>query len=880
MEDRSDTLSLDPADISFEQLASFSPGYMFSGRYRIIEEIGRGGMGRVYKAEDTDLGITVALKVIRPKYSSDSRFIRRFKKELLTARSISQENIIRIFDMGQDQGIRFISMEYIKGQSLKELIQTSDSLTIPKALELTKQICYALQAAHRTGIIHRDLKPSNIMVDRKGQAFVMDFGIAQSIYGSKIDKSKTFLGTPKYISPEQAKGEELDTRSDIYALGLTMFEMLTGRAVFESETKEEYVEKHKNVEPPSPSKFNPDVPTELERLILKCLIKNRDERIQDVSEVLKEIAAYEKKLKKPTVRQPSKNKFLTVYGPMALGLILVIYIVLQIIERFRPPPFDRSEKLPIAVLYFENTRDDYDFDNLGKSLAHWIIQDLEQSKIIRPVSSDKLLHLLDQLELGAVQQYTLSQISSIASAAKVNLVLHGSFTSVSGKIEVNANIIDIDLNRNLGHISVTGLQSDIPSLVDHITRILKGKLGISEAQIASDLDRNVANISTKSTLAYNLYLDAKEHSLNRDYPGANELLFKALKEDPDFAMALWQVSVNYEYSGKLKESLEYLERALNLIDSLPEREKYLLRAHQAYKYNSTPQEAITIYSELLGIYPDDVNGHTRLGSIYRNLENWDQAAYHFECALELEQNDELIYLNLASIHAAKGLFDKGRELLMANSHVFDSPSRYQQRMCLMYIREGKLELAHRELALALQFDQHDLENKMLFGILCHLEDNFSKAKNVYLELIKCDDQKQSIRACYNLVQLYMEYGLFHECREQIEFGLADASAASNQLYILNFLIDRAYLNLQFEEWSQALADAQQTESLAREFARPVHEKWAVFLQALAQAFSGDFSSAEGTAEGLRDLIDETESEQHMRLYFYLRGAIAEQRGEL
>ena len=196
---------------------NFLPGDSFGSRYRIVEEIGRGGMGRVYKAEDKELGITVALKMIRPEYSSSPRFIKRFKKETLLARSISHENVIRIHDLGELNEIKFISMEYIKGQNLKELIRTSGTLTVETTISITRQICEALRIAHQKGIVHRDLKPQNIMIDNNGKVYTMDFGLAKSIEAQEDSLSRGIVGTPQYLSPEQAKGEKADQRSDIYS---------------------------------------------------------------------------------------------------------------------------------------------------------------------------------------------------------------------------------------------------------------------------------------------------------------------------------------------------------------------------------------------------------------------------------------------------------------------------------------------------------------------------------------------------------------------------------------------------------------------------------------------------------------------------------------
>ena len=370
LEERQDTLSYDSADLPIDLKIHFSPGELFGKRYRIIEEIGRGGMGRVYKAEDLELNITVALKIINPRHSEDARFIDRFKKEILSARSISHENVIRIFDIGEEDKIKYISMEFIKGQNLNDLIKTSGPFTPKRAVEITRQICEALKAAHQHDIVHRDLKPSNIMVDLKGQSHVMDFGIAKSTYGLEPEKPKTIIGTPKYLSPEQAKSEEIDHRADIYSLGLIVFEMLTGNSVFEAETEEEYLTKHIEEKPPHASELNPDVPPSLDKIVAKCLEKNRDDRYQSTDEILKDLASFEE-LPISIPQRPILKKLLPYFVSAAVLFIAILSIFI-----FRNGKKELSlspsegMRISIAVVYFENNTGDASLDYLRRSLPN------------------------------------------------------------------------------------------------------------------------------------------------------------------------------------------------------------------------------------------------------------------------------------------------------------------------------------------------------------------------------------------------------------------------------------------------------------------------------------------------------------------------------
>ena len=263
----------------------FSTGSLFAGRYQIIEELGRGGMGRVYRVLDKELNEEIAMKLIRPEISAEKRTIERFKRELKLARKISHKNVGRMFELMESDGKRFITMEYVSGGDLKRFIRKSKQLTVDTAISIAMQICEGLSEAHNLGIVHRDLKPSNIMIEDNGDARIMDFGIARSIKGKDITGTGVMIGTPEYMSPEQVEGKEVDQRSDIYSLGIILYEMLTGRRPFEGDTAFAVGVKQKSEIPEEPIQFNPRIPQDLNRLILKCLEKEKEVRFQTSSEL-------------------------------------------------------------------------------------------------------------------------------------------------------------------------------------------------------------------------------------------------------------------------------------------------------------------------------------------------------------------------------------------------------------------------------------------------------------------------------------------------------------------------------------------------------------------------------------------------------------------
>jgi len=238
----------------------FSRGSTLAGRYEVIEKLGRGGMGKVFRVVDKTINEEMALKLINPAIASDEKTVERFKNELKFARKITHKNVCRMFDINESEGTLYITMEYVPGEDLKSMIRMMGQLSVGRAISIAMQVCEGLSEAHRLGVVHRDLKPQNIMVDKKGNTRIMDFGIARSLKAEGITGDGVMVGTPEYMSPEQVKGEESDQRSDVYTLGIILFEMLTGRIPFKGDTSLSIALKHKTDPPPNPREFNTQIP--------------------------------------------------------------------------------------------------------------------------------------------------------------------------------------------------------------------------------------------------------------------------------------------------------------------------------------------------------------------------------------------------------------------------------------------------------------------------------------------------------------------------------------------------------------------------------------------------------------------------------------------
>ena len=371
-------------------LIGLNIGTILAGRYYIIEELGRGGMGRVYKVFDREIKEKVALKLLRPEIAADEKMIERFRNELKFARKIIHKNICRMYDFNKEDETMYITMEYVSGEDLKSSVTRMGPLSAGKTIFVAKQICEGLAEAHKLDVVHRDLKPQNIMIDRAGNIRIMDFGIARSIQAKGITATGVMIGTPEYMAPEQVEGKEIDQRTDIYSLGVILFELLTGIVPFEGDTPISVAIKHLKEKVPEPKTINPSIPDDMNKVVLKCLEKDRIKRYINVEELLSELEKMEKGVpitdrivpdKMPT--PASETSFFAYYAggkSMIKKIFIPVLIVIAIavlgivIWKFLlqskqseaslppPPPSSQEGKLivesipPLATVYIDGIR--------------------------------------------------------------------------------------------------------------------------------------------------------------------------------------------------------------------------------------------------------------------------------------------------------------------------------------------------------------------------------------------------------------------------------------------------------------------------------------------------------------------------------------------
>jgi serine/threonine protein kinase/Tfp pilus assembly protein PilF len=862
-----------------EDTLHFSPGDSFGPRYKIIEEVGRGGMGRVYKAEDKELGITVALKMIHPEYSARTQIIKRFKKETLLARSISHENVIRIYDLGEVDKIKFISMEYIKGQSLKELILTSGTLTVETAISITKQICEALKVAHQKGVIHRDLKPQNILVDGSGKVYVTDFGVAKSVEVMEDSAPGIIIGTIQYISPEQAKGEKADPRSDLYSLGIIIYEMLTGEKPFKAETYTGYIQKHIHEKPTPPSKINPNIPAYLEKIILKCLEKDKKYRYQEAQEIINDLGDQKVATKpflsgiKISSRIQSKKLMNALY--ISLLTILITAIVLLWTTKKTPqvpiPP--GLQKNSVAVLHFENNTGNKDLNYLRRTLQVLLNADLYQSKFFSVLPYIQLVQTLKGMNLLETSQYSPEVLYKIASERNVDAFILGSFAGSDDGLLISVDIIEAKTHDLMGtEIVKSKGRGSLDAAVDELTGKIKSKW-LTTYEIASDIDKKIGEITTRSPEALEFYIEGEKLYEDGKFQESIDALKKALDIDPEFAMALLKISASYGYLGYINEEKNCYQKALTLLHRVSDRERYMIQGPTI----KSLKERIKNYRKLLKLYPDEEMGYLHIGAIYKSLEEWDQSIEWFNRALKINNKSQLAYKNLAVVYMAQGLYEEAKNLILENKHAFSTHS-YHRYMGHIHLFQGQSDFALNEMRDALSIEPSNYFNIELLGNLHHLRGELLEAKEAYLRLIEMNEPVAQSLGRFWLAHLYLQKGQFTECEDEIRQGIAQSRKDDLKEDEVLFRIFLTYLNLRKELFEKAFDSSNRAIEAAAEGGFINDQKFALHLQGLSYVGMHKLDEAKKSAQQLKKLIKKTENEKHTRYYYHLKGMIALKEG--
>ncbi len=705
-------------------------GTVFAGRYQIIEELGKGGMGRVYKVFDTKIKDKIALKLIKPEVASDRETIDRFSNELKLARKIRHKNVCGMFDIGESEGAHFITMEYVSGEDLKTIIRMSTGLTVGTVLSIGKQVCQGLAEAHSLGVVHRDLKPQNIMIDKGGNAKIMDFGIARSIREKGITGAGMMIGTPEYMSPEQTEAKDVDQRSDIYSLGIILYEMATGRVPFEGETALSVAIKHKTEIPKEPKSLNPHIPDDLNRLILKCLEKDKATRYQTAAEIEAELDKIERGI--PTTervvpeRKTVTSRQITVqFEPKSLvipaAIVIAIVIVGVLIWKFLP----RREAAPspkiknsIAVISFENQTGDKAYDYLRKAIPSLLITSLEQRGGLYVVTWERMADLLAQM--GQKDAETIDRESGFRLCRKegIEAIVLGSFVKAGDMFATDVKVLDVETRKMLKSASSRGEGPDsiLRTQIDELSREISS--GISPArEKVEPAEVQVVEATTGSMEAYKYYLKGRDEFHKLYYEDARKSLEKAVTLDPDFAMAYFLLAATNMALGDIQACIEPLEKAKALAHKVTERERLYIEALYVWVKERNQEVRDRIFQEIIQKYPkeklvhywrgvfcrqtnrfemaiedqnkvleldpDFGNAHNELGYIYLDLRNFDKAVEHFQKYASMNPKDANPLDSLGEAYFFMGRLDEA--IAKYKEALAVKPDFLTSNYCIAYI---------------------------------------------------------------------------------------------------------------------------------------------------------------------------------------------------
>ena len=643
--------------------------------YKIIEKLGEGGMGVVYKANDSKLDRTVALKFLPDYLIGDVNEKERFYHEARAAASLTHQNITVVHEINEHNGKIFLAMEYVEGKTLKKIIeQESDSLTIKKVLEIAIQVCEGLAAAHEKGIIHRDIKSDNIMLTPKGQVKIMDFGLAKVKGASKLTQAGSTVGTAAYMSPEQAQGEEVDIRSDIFSFGIILYEMLTAHLPFRGEHQAALLYSVINEEPQPVARFNEKVSQDLERIVFKALAKDKGERYQHADDIIADLRRERKNIEytkeeynsmlssssQVKFRQPRKN-IRSYYIPSAI-LILFAFVVAYFIF-FK----QGSEINSIAVLPFSITSSDSSAEILSNGITEGIINNLSTIPSLTIMSWTSVSHYNGQH----------TDVREVGKKLNVAAVLVGRIIQHGATYDISVELVDAGNEQHLWGAQYNKKAAAIYTLQGELSKAISNQL---QVKLTGEEEQRLTKNNTENSEAYTLYLTGNYYLNKRTREGLRkgiDYFNQSLEKDPNYALAYAGISQGY---GLLAGN--------NYISPEEGYPKEREAAKYALRLDENLAEAHTSLADVLSIYD----------------WNWEGANREFRKAIDLNPNYATAHHWYAMALANQGLFDEAISEIKRAQQLDPLSKRINQNLGFIYYQSRQYDKAIDEFQKTIEID--------------------------------------------------------------------------------------------------------------------------------------------------------------------------------
>ncbi len=696
-------------------------------------------MGEVYLAEDTRLNRRVALKFLPSQLAQEGDFNQRFKREAQAAAALNHPNIITIHEVSEYEARPFIAMEYVEGQSLKEVI-TGKDLSIEEILNIAIQISDGLAKAHQAGIVHRDIKPHNILMDKDGRARICDFGLAKARRDAMLTQTGTTLGTVAYMSPEQARGEEVDQRSDIFSFGVILYQMLARQLPFEGEHEAAIFHSIMNEHPQPLARFNNKVSQELQRIVSKALAKDKEERYQHVDDLRADLKAESKSMeyaKTATMMRPAdgekpKKMAMLPFLLAGLGVIIVVLVYLAFLGQKQPSGV-RAERPSVAVLYLHNMSDDEQDEYFAAGMTEDIITQLSKISGLRVISRSEMEQFRNQPV----------SIRAVADKLKVDYIMEGAVRKQGNTVRITCQLIQAD---DGFHVWADSYDRDMQDLFDIQADVAREVATALEVALAPAELEEIDKKPTLDVRAYNYYLQGREyyfgHATNREYLELAIGMFeRALEVDSNFALAYAGLSDCYSSyvafvidvkMSWLEEAERAAQKALSLDPDLAEAHRALSRL---YSVQGKTEEAIKAAERAVEANPHYAEAWRLLANWYMGAQRYAEAEEAFLRAMEVKPTESGLFTGLIRLYHLWGKHDKVDEYFRRGVEVQPTNDAIYTAMSAILLSRGDLERAKQMAYKAMELNPQSGSGQMtLFSIFFLAEEVDSAAH--YLQMTR------------------------------------------------------------------------------------------------------------------------------------------------